>query len=199
MNDNRAYQSLLNYLHTFCLNQLIMYEAKPRPFNSFKNEGFIIGEEPKEGDLVQLSAAPYSKWQLSWYHKYDTEHDQHLLESIQDGSLCNWSNISLNVFTRETVNNNPQWRWTNKQFEFLDKWNKALKAEDAYIYPSNGISFSEDLSTATISIRVRYGLSAKTAELALTNWNKITIKALRQNYLVLVQDLKALQTKESKE
>lgn len=199
MNDNRAYHSLINYLHTFCLNQLIMYEGGPRPFNSFTHEGFIIGEEPKEGDLVQLSAAPYSKWQLSWYHESDTEHDQHLLESVQDGSFCNWANVGFNIFTRETVNNNPQWRWTNKQFEFWDKWNKALKAEDAHIYPSNGVSFSKDLSTAIVSIRMRYGLSAKTVELELTNWNKITIKALRQNYLVMIEDMRALQKNEDKE
>ncbi len=60
-------------------------------------------EIPREGDLVALNCAPATKWYLSWVHEYDPGDGwpKYLLESIEDGELCWWSNVGINIYDRK--------------------------------------------------------------------------------------------------
>jgi len=89
------------------------------------------------GDLVSLQSAPPSKWYVSWLIETRCVHDrEYLLESIDDGSLCWWSNVSLNHYNRERVGNNPTWRWEDRQFDFWKRWRKAASTDSWLLRPS---------------------------------------------------------------
>jgi hypothetical protein len=91
-------------------------DGKPWPaFGAFFKES----RNPEEGALVALQSAPFTKFYLSWVvevkpiinsegKQVDTEYH---LESIEDGEICRWSNVSLIEYTE--WKEHPEWKWTD--------------------------------------------------------------------------------------
>ena len=136
------------------------------------------------GDLVAMSSVPSSKWYLSWL--VDTKPDgafssmQYLLESIEDGSLCWWSNVGLSYYNRERIS--PQWRWTDQQFMFNRRWMNACKRENAYIVLPLQVCFHDD-DSVTLGVRIRFGFSDFTNSKTFPNWKKLLMKSMQEYYL----------------
>lgn len=115
--------------------------------------GYSADGPPPVGSLCVLMAAPDTKWYMSWLEEVKlADHGWHnyLLRSIDDGSLCWWNNIALKWYPNaETF---PTWRWTDRQFEFKDKWIRATKKENDYFTIPNLPVFHPD-GSVTISTR----------------------------------------------
>jgi hypothetical protein len=136
------------------------------------------------GDLVSLSCAPTTKWYLSWVVEIkgeDGRFTEYLLESIEDGSLCWWSNVGINIYCRETVADNPAWKWTDKQYDLNARWHRVCKKHDAYIVLPCPPVFHDD-GSVTLNVRIRYGLNDFSNKQTFPNWKKLTMQVMEEYY-----------------
>tara|TARA_R110000796_G_scaffold250514_1_gene379586 strand:- start:6303 stop:6899 length:597 start_codon:yes stop_codon:yes gene_type:complete len=116
----RARMEILNYVIQFLTttwygqNKTFVMEDQ-----SFHN----CGNNPPIGSIVRLFCAPNTKWYLSWV--IDKRDGEVLLESIEDGATCWWSNVGYFYIPLKKIKERPTWKYTDRQFEFKDKWFRA--------------------------------------------------------------------------
>ena len=145
-------------------------------------KGGIDGQGVKPGDLVAISGASPSKWYLSWVVEIDPNDGwpNYLLESIEDGELGWWSNVSINYYDRSKVND--CWRWTDRQFALQERWWRvAFKKNDAYIVLPVWPVFDEN-GGVTLDVRIRHGLSDFHNKKTYPDWRKVTIAMMDAYY-----------------
>jgi len=162
---------------------LILSELLSFPTINQKDWDSGLFNEAKTGDLVSLSAAPSTKWYLSWVREVDKDNGdpRYLLESIDDGELCWWSNVSLNIYSRERVKDRPMWQWDDKQSDFFKRWLKVGKRNDAYIVLPDLPVFGEN-NKVTLNVRIRFKLSAFSNPKTFDNWKKLTMREMGYYY-----------------
>ena len=152
--------------------------------------------EVRVGDLVALSSAPVSKFYLGWL--VETRENQpgwpeFLLQSIDDGSQCWWSNVGVTYMNRETVKAHPEWRWDDQQHAFNDRWIKACyKKRDAYIYLPVQVVYSGD--QVTLSIRVRHGFRPERPTKTFEHWKKVKVADMLAFYDAAVAEIESKPT-----
>jgi hypothetical protein len=143
------------------------------------------------GDLIAIQSAPPSKWYLGWLvsKQWPEGHscEQYSIESIEDGEICNWSNVGLAYYNREQISSHPEWRWTDAQHKFNDRWRKACdKERDAYIYLPMQPIFDNG-GGVTLKTRTRHGMNDIRPERHFENWRKTTVKMMLEFYDEAVQ------------
>lgn len=142
------------------------------------------------GDLVAIQCASPSKWYLSWVYSIQRPEgwgcDQYTLESIEDGELCNWTNIGLIHLNREEFLSHPEWKWSDEQHEFKDKWFKAAyKRCDAYLHLPLHPVFDGGSCSVDLGLRARFGLCDPSRSIKVDNFKKATLKSLVAIYQAL--------------
>jgi hypothetical protein len=177
---NRSRILILSYIASLSLQRRI----GGQPYSGLATAAFHDGPA-QPGDLVALVSAPASKWYLGWLisKQWPDGHacEEYTIESIEDGELCNWSNVSLVYYDRETIREAPQWRWTDAQHEFKDRWwNVSYKEKDAYIYLPVQPLFDGDW--VELSVRVRHSFSKTVIRKSFPNWKKVTKKMMGEFY-----------------
>lgn len=185
--DTREHARLgiLNYVTKFCLTRIHgagdQGENRRRTFgglHGFRPTDFTEDDQAQIGDLVALSSAPTSKWHLSWLRDLEDlgPHGfRYLLESIHDGELCWWSNVSVAYLEREELAAYPSWQWTDRQFAFNDRWFLACKRErDAYITLPIQAAFGDGF-TVTLGTRTRFSDDDHRPIKTFPDWRKVTI------------------------
>lgn len=183
---NRARIEILNYVVEMCTMKYFGENSFSLGRTEHSFHGSHFGEQkPPIGALCSLQSAPVSKYYLSWIREIkegDSRFDtQYLLESVEDGSLCWWSNVSIWWLPLETTNRFEQWQWTDKQWELWDKWQRACKKRDAYIVLPVMPEFTED-GGVILRTRTRFGLDESRPERKFDNWNKLTQKQMLEFY-----------------
>lgn len=179
---NRARILILNFITQFSLSKEF---GDGRSFGGLKSFNASYEQKAVPGDLVALQAAPATKWYLSWLvsRQWPEGHacEQYTLESIEDGELCDWSNVGLMYYDREEVELHPEWRWTDEQHEFNDRWLRSCRKErDAYMHVPLMAQFSGD--GVTLGLRTRWSLYGYKPSKTWDNWKKVTIKQMLQFY-----------------
>ncbi len=115
--------------------------------------------DPSIGSLVALQSASPSKWYLSWCEEVHRNTEgvpiQYLLRSVEDHELCWWGNVGIWQYTDDWVDLDPSWRWTDRQYEFRDKWNRVLRKNDAWFVLSGPTEFHKN-GGVTLSLRQRH-------------------------------------------
>lgn len=139
--------------------------------------------KPEVGDLVSLSSAPASKWYLGWVVEIRglDDYPEYLLESIEDGSLCWWGNVGLNIYDRKRVSERVTWRWDDKQFAFNGRWLKVGRRNDAYIVLPCWAKFSDD-GSVELNVRIRFGMNEFSYPRTFPNWKKTLMKDMDSYY-----------------
>lgn len=198
---SRSHAAIIDYLISFGISRIHGGEDTEYPRTVGASIGFVAcfagNAGAVVGDLIRLESAPASKWRLSWLMEIRSTgcgNSEWLCRSIIDGDLCWWSNVGVSYLHRPTVNNHPEWRWSDDQYVFHDKWAKAGHRNDAYLYRTVSPDFNED-GTATISTRVRHSISDERPSRIVRNWKKATIKSLSAIYLEMVEEHKSSHTK----
>lgn len=203
---SRAHREIINYIMWFATSNSYYQED-----GSVRNHGSLYGffsqgyrkdgpeRRAKPGDLIRIGSVIHAnEWYLSWYvketkHWYknddgtnDEEHgyeSEHLLKSTETGKLCNWSNVGISYFDRKALEENPQWKWNDRQFEFNDRWMGLYeKSRDAYMFPPVCSSFGEGYEV-TLRIRERYGGlkdSAYAPSKLFHDYRKVTNKIMKE-------------------
>jgi hypothetical protein len=134
--------------------------------------------------LVMLTSAPFTKWYLSWLIEKDPTKGyggSWLLQSIEDGSLIWWSNVSIFAYPKETSDKFPQWKWDDAKFKFNDQWNRACKKCGAYIKLPMLPEFTDD-GGVVLRLRTRFGLDGDKPERKFENWKKVRVSDMIDFY-----------------
>jgi hypothetical protein len=186
-NRTRARLEILNHMFQFCMSRKI--DGIPVSLGLDGKYSFESGflKQPTSDDigaLVALNSAPFSKWYLSWLREIQPRDNGfatiYVLESIEDGELCNWSNVSLNIFDKDEIRRS--WKWTDQQFAFNDRWNcVCFKEKDAYIVLPCQPEFHAD-GSVTLSTRTRFGFDEINPEKTFPSWKKVTKDVMREFY-----------------
>jgi hypothetical protein len=169
--NTRSRIAILSYICQFSLSTVVNNYSIP----ALRTSSFIENRNPDIGSLVVMTSAPTSKWYISWVIDYRQKRGgkEYLLESIEDGELCWWSNISIYELYPETVKKYQEWRWTDEQHKFNDRWFKVKKREKSYslFIPVQAI-FDED--DVILGIREKFSTDVK--QKYFINWKKLKLK-----------------------
>jgi hypothetical protein len=149
-------------------------EINGRDFCGLCDMRFREDRQPAIGALVALSSAPASKWYLSWVHGIDPHPNRfstkYTLESIEDGELCDWANVSPWAYDKSQTDSHPEWRWTDAQHAFYDRWRKVCYGDrDAYITKPCQPVFEDD-GSVTLSTRNHAAFSEHRSTKSFPNW-----------------------------
>lgn len=171
----RAKIEILGWITQFCLQNSSLGKEKP-PFKAYEHN-------VKSGDLVALTSCSFNKWYLSWVIEVEEQQSgftKYLLESIEDGSLCWWTNVSFHLFQDREI---PQkWRWTDGQYKFQDRWFRVCyKKRDAYITLPLEPVFTDD-GGVVLKTRTRFSLDENNKEIKFDNWKKVKVKDMLEFY-----------------
>jgi hypothetical protein len=180
----RARLAILNYVTNFCLTKVFgegdQGDDRRRAYpatHGFRPTTFS-DDEAQAGDLVALSSAPTSKWHLSWVRAVEDlgpHGSRYLLESIHDGSLCWWSNVSVAYLEREQVAAHPSWLWTDRQHAFADRWTRACRVKrNAYITLPVPPVFTDGFEV-TLGTRTRFGFDDYRPTRTFPDWRKVKV------------------------
>lgn len=176
---NRARLQILNYIVTFSTRTFYTQDYREA---AIEEHSFFYPKDIDEiqlGSLVMITSAPFSKWYLGWLVEINKERchlgTSFLIESIEDGSLCWWSNVGIKYFSPETVSRNPQWRWSDKQYELNDRWIKNIhKKREAYTTLPAMLEFEGD--KVVFRTREKFGIGTFKAEKEFDNWRKVLVR-----------------------
>lgn len=177
---NRSRLEIMHYMLSFCTSR--SYGADGRLYPG--SEGFVFGADGKDvrvGDLVLLESIMPPYFPVGWLHEIDLTHGaghsaRYLVESIDNGKMCWWSNVGIKYFPRDKVSS--CWRWVDRQWEFKERWFRVCyKIKGAYIdrplFPEFGEGFS-----VSIGLRTSHGIDDIVARRTYPDWRKITIGML---------------------
>jgi len=170
----RAFNSILSRLMSF-----------PTISDRYWKGGFR--EQAEVGDFISLQSAPPSEWQLSWIEEIGE--DRYLLKSAMTGKLCWWSNVGLSVLKKDEILND--FKWTDRQFKFCDKFRLAVKRNYDYSLVSGGVEFKGfkvkcylrkrfDLSDTPFSESIEFDDFRKVKASQLNDFYLNTVKAQEQ-------------------
>jgi hypothetical protein len=195
----QSYRLILDYLLQFALSRIFdeVSAATEYPQTRGGLTGFVICDlvgkgTPQVGDLVLLDAMRDVEYRLCWLKdiQLDQEHGFHkyLCESLQTGQQCWWSSIGIKFLHRHTLNQHPEWRWTNEQHDFQSRWFQACANQGAYVYRPLMPDFLED-GMVIIGTRTMFSQAADyRARHYLANWQDTTVEQLEVIYQNLVKD-----------
>lgn len=131
------------------------------------------------GSLVAPFCAPNTKYYLSWLRDIKLDENgwhKFLLESIEDGELCWWENISFHYLPLEYTDKFPEWKWTDKQYDFNDKWQRVdFKFKFRALLPI----FDNNDNSVILKFRYGYGISDDIPERKFDNWKKLTKREMQ--------------------
>jgi hypothetical protein len=137
----------------------------------------LSNAEPKPGDLVRIESAPPSKWSISWFvEMIDKGWNTCLLKSVEDHSVCRWSNIGISVFRSDITKDHPEFLWTDRQFGLWDWWKSIRKKHDSFSVIPMMPTFEDD--SVHLQCRIRFGLGEPTTPRRFENWRKLKKKDL---------------------
>jgi hypothetical protein len=182
---NMAKIEILNYVIQFCTTQYYGNNSFSigRQETSFHGSTFDK-QNPPIGSLCMLQAAPTSVFYLGWLreikegdNRYST---QYLLESIEDGSKCWWSNVGIWHLPLETSNRFPNWQWNDSQFEFQKKYDHIFRKRCAYGLRALLSTFKDD-GSVTVKIRKMWSNDVF-AEKTFENYKKVLQRDLLKFY-----------------
>lgn len=138
------------------------------------------------GSLVSVGFIRQTGWYLAWV--LDQKPDgafgsqQYLLESVENGQHVWWSNISLRQYSPDTVKEHPEWRWTDKQHELNDRWQRVCYRKcRAYIVLPVNATFGDGFSV-TLATRIRFGLAPPPKPKTFDNWRKVTASMMQEYF-----------------
>ena len=132
--------------------------------------------KPREGDLVFLTAAPYSQWQLGRLIEIvNAGAGDYLIAALGTGELCNWTNVGVRVVRRSLANETYMLDgWRRRAYE---KCHKAHRRIADFRYSFEGCRFS-DKATITYSIRPHIFVADghEPFDVTIPDADKLTIK-----------------------
>jgi len=173
MRKDRARKQVLWYICQFSLG----VEIDGSSYSGLRETRFRPTNMPKIGSLVALQSMRDPDFYLGWVHEvkvgkigFDTVYT---VESLETGELIDWSNVSVLEYDSRTTDEHPEWRWTDEQWSFKDRWDRlCYKERDAYIVLPLFPEFDGD--AVTLGTRIRHGWGDPPPSKRFEAWQAVT-------------------------
>lgn len=180
---HRARDAILYHILQFAVARTYSGDERSIAFGKhFHPTGLGSDETVQVGDLVRLTSIRMHRWSICWLHEIRHDGQEFLCESIESGEFCWWSNVGIEYYDRETIEAHPEWRWTDRQHKFKDRWDRVCyKENDAYITLPVQPKFGEG-HEVTLGTRTRFGLDDSRPEKTFTDWRKVTKAMMGEFY-----------------
>lgn len=179
---HKAREAIMFYVLAFCTTSVWPDRNTPalRGFTPEHGEN-----KAKVGDLVLLeSIRGWTKWNIGWLRdiKPNNGWPTYVIESLEDGELCNWSNVGIAFMPRDELASHPSWRWSDRQHAFAKRWDRVCyKKRDAYIVLPLQPDFGEGYAV-TLGTRTRFSLDDIRPTRTFPDWRKVTKAMMAQCY-----------------
>ena len=144
---------------------------------------YLHNVEIPVGSLCTLGCAPFSKFYLSWY--LGEKDGEHYLQSIEDHSVARWVNVVVHPLPLDLTEGWYQFHYSDRQFSFQDRWEKAVKQNNYWLAPLYSI-FNEDNDEVTLRLRRKF--EDEIFEFTLPSWKKATNKDLKETVEKIVNE-----------
>jgi hypothetical protein len=155
------------------------YGKNSPSLNGFTPAGYDSTRDAVVGDLVILESAMPSKWQIGWLREIEDGNRysrRYLIESLEDGSLCWWTNVGLSFMPPRQVR--ERYKWTDRQFDFQKRWNRVVNKHSAMRTMDSTFSGNE----VTVRMSVRWALTddeRKGYSRTFSDYRKVTIAIMK--------------------
>lgn len=187
----RSRLAIYHSIFSFCIGK--RYEEN-RFFQSYNG---LCNDDPKPGDLVRIESAPASKWTISWFEEMlDKSWNTCLLRSVEDHTLCRWSNVGISVFDKRVTEDRPDFLWTDRQFAFWDWWKCPGRKGEVFAVIPMMPTFDGD--AVHLQCRIRHGWGEPTMPRKLDTWRKLKKRDLYAVYREMVEEVEARPKPEKK-
>ena len=159
------------------------YGRKTPAINGFTPTGYGSTRDPEPGDLAILKSAPATKWTIGWVREIAADPiggKRYLMESLEDGSLCWWSNVGMDVMPKKNIR--ARYRWSDKQFEFSARWMRQRKHAGPVRFQE--CQFDPEGHAVTLSITGYWDFSLPEGERVIItrhfdDYRKVTVAMMR--------------------
>lgn len=179
---HKAREAIMFYVLAFCTTRAWPDRNTPALHGFTPEHG---DHRAEVGDLVLVeSVRSWTKWNIGWLRSIDLNNGWpiYVVESLEDGELCNWSNVGIAFLPRNELARHPSWQWSDKQHAFAKRWDRVCyKDRDAYITLPVAPVFGEG-KTVTLGTRKRWGLSDERPARTFPDWRKVTKAMMAQSY-----------------
>jgi hypothetical protein len=173
----RSRLEVMHYVLSFCVG----HKHDPVSDGLYQSgHGFVSGfaeDRAQPGDLVLLGSAPVSKWMIGWLVDVGFGGGRrYLIESLEDGSRCWWTDVSISWLPRTELQ--ACWRWTDRQWAFRDRWFRVCYHDkDADFHRPMPPVFGKGREVA-IGVRTKFDEDGITASRTFPDWRKVTRKMM---------------------
>lgn len=182
-NKNRAKIEILNYIISVCTNTFTR-DSKLMVNNPKIEHGFIStlldrGNMPV-GTLVKLTCVREStEYYLGWLREIK-DGGVYLIESIENGKLCNWSNVGIEYMPIESIQ--YHWKWNDHQFKIKDQWMRACyKSRDCHLLRPIYPEFSDSGNSFTLSLRKMFSDEIVSTKI-FKDYRKVLVRDMLEFY-----------------
>ncbi|MDR5839374.1 hypothetical protein [Caballeronia sp. LZ034LL] len=194
-----AHQKLTDYLLHFCVSRIhgTRNAAVERPRTFGTHAGFVSTEVPEDpsllhaGDLLLISGHRNPLWRMAWLKRVKLGEcgPEYIVQSTQgEGEVTCMHNVSVSFFHRPTLAQHPEWRWTNEQHWFMDRWLEAVMQhrDTRLIAPMMPVFFGDSVC---LKARGRFGISDFRPEKTINDFREMTQDSILSCYDELCQQL----------
>lgn len=179
-----AHQTITDYLLQFCVSRIHgMTNAasdKPRTFGA--HTGFVSldlagGEDAlKPGDLLLISGHRRLEFRMGWLKQVRVAccGTEYLVQSTMGEGQIDWlHNVEVSFFHRPTLEQHPEWRWTNEQHQLADRWMETVTQcrDTRLIAPVIPVFWGDSVR---LKARGRFGISDFIPEKTITDFRELT-------------------------
>lgn len=151
--------------------------------NGFIPLTYNATRRPQAGDLVILTDVMPSKWNIGWLRQVEQEPcRRYLIESLEDQSLCWWSNVGISVMPPENVR--ERFRWSDKQYDFQSRLAKVFRRGSYHTLRLQDTAFDGD--DAVIITHERWSFAREEHDKPapfirrIKDWRKFTMPKMKE-------------------
>lgn len=179
-----AHEKLTDYLLHFCVSRIhgIHNAASEHPRTFGAHTGFVsvnlAGDQKvlRAGDLLLLSGHRLPGWRMAWLKQVRTtcRGPEYLVQSTRgEGEVICMDNIEVSYFHRPTLEQHPEWRWTNEQHQCADHWMDSVtqNRDTRLVAPMMPVFFGDSVQ---LKARGRFGITDFKPTMTIEDFRQLT-------------------------
>jgi hypothetical protein len=192
---------ITDYLLQFCVSRIhgMANAASETPRTFGTHTGFVSldlagGDDVlRKGDLLLISGHRRLEFRMGWLKqvRVTCRGNEYLVQSTCGEGQIDWlHNVEVCFFHRLTLEQHPEWRWTNEQHWLADRWMEAVTRcrDTRLIAPVMPVFWGDSVR---LKARGRFGIADFMPEKTISDFRELTQEKLLAAYDELCQAIHA--------